>query len=166
MSVHGAERPGRRPMIADGDAPGVETAGAAPDHEALVAVLQQRAAQRRLKVDALAAPSGDAAIPWAADRLDRLEDAVLIEPSLGVTPSWRPGIGRMVTAVKRLLVRANYENTALLAIQTTAFHARTAGYLADLGSEVARLRRDVDLLNERVAELEAQQAERHEARVS
>jgi hypothetical protein len=166
MSVHGAKRPDQRPMIADGSAPEVESAGAALDHEALVAVLQKRAAGRRLKVDALAAPSGDAATPWAADRLDRLEDAVLVETTLSVTPSWRPVIGRMVTALKRLLVRANYESSALLAIQTTAFHARTAGYLADLGSEVARLRRDIDLLNERIAELEAQQTERHEAPVS
>jgi len=166
MSVHDARRADQPPMIVDGGATGPETGGAAIDLDVLVAVLQQRAAQRRLRVDALAAPSGDAAIPWAADRLDRVEDAVLVEPSLTVARSWRPVIGRFVTLVKRLLVRANYENAVLIANQTTAFHARTAGYLADLGSEVARLRSDVELLRGRIAELETQLAERDRTPVS
>jgi hypothetical protein len=135
---------------------------AAPEDEDPIAELQARAAAARAagryRVDDLAAGTGGQE-PFAGDRLEALEAGALVAPSLEVSASGRPVVGPIATAAKRAAVRAGFDNVARVAEQATRFNALMVGYAEELGAEVARLRRQVDALDERVARLEARAAE-------
>lgn len=132
------------------------------DLEALVDSLKERAADRRLTVDALA-QSPEFALPEErAERLARFEQAVLIEAGFHVSPSNRPLVGRLITKAKRLLTRAGWEANAHLATQTTLFNAQTAGYILELERELATLKQALESQALRITALEAEHTGRNE----
>lgn len=139
-----------------GDSTSTDSADAHPallDLDLLIVDLQERAAARNLVVDGRAAP--EQVLPTGrAARLARLEEAVLVEAGLHVSPSQRPVVGRFITKLKRLLSRAGWESRTHIAVQSTLFNACTAGYILDLEQELARLTAEVRRQDERLKALE------------
>lgn len=139
------------------------------DVDALMEGIRARVAEKKARgmygVDALALDGVGADAPWDQERLEALQAAAAVTQRIVVAPSDKPGLGTAVTKTKRFIVRAGWHNLEDVAGQITRFNAEIATYAASLGTEVSRLRREMDQvahgaglaggLAERVARLEA-----------
>lgn len=138
------------------------------DVDALMEGIRARVAQKKARglysVDALAVDTLTTDAPWDQERLEALQAAAAVTQRIVVAPSDKPALGTAVTKTKRFIVRAGWHNLEDVAGQITRFNAEMAAYAASLGTEVARLRRELDevahgagtatSLTERVARLE------------
>ncbi|MBI2684069.1 MAG: hypothetical protein HYX33_01550 [Actinobacteria bacterium] len=116
--------------------------------EAIMAAVRERVAEKKARglytVDELYVEASSPGDPWNAEQFAAVQQAGVIRQQLVVAPSEKPLIGRVVTAVKRFVVRANAHNVGHIVHQTTRFNGEIVGYAGALGNEVRTLRADLD----------------------
>lgn len=124
--------------------------------------LRQRVAEKKAKglygVDALMAASiEDDDEPFGMDELEQLRELAVQRVELEVTSSTKPVVGRVVSSIKRLLVRGASQPMYGMSARSTAFNAALLSYLATLARAVSALERSAR------AERAAAEAAREEA---
>lgn len=99
-------------------------------------------------VDALVTDRGPGISPFDADTLAQLQDLVDVYPDLAVARSTKPVVGRVVSGAKAGAVRVTRQPLLDLASRATVFNSLLLSYVTTLAQEV-------ELLRQRIGELEA-----------
>ncbi|GEM_PF-5738463 len=105
-------------------------------------------------VDALAVDASEGRAPFGLDELERLRAASAMRADIGVHPSTKPVVGRLITKVKTVLVRITSQPAVSLMHQGNAYNGHLLGYLAGMGREVTRLGEEVTQAHDAVREAE------------
>lgn len=117
------------------------------DVVALMEDLRRRVALKKAAglytIDAIAIDRVTGEDPVAPDELERLRELAVQQLDLAVSPSTKPGLGKLVTKVKRVLVRGTSEPLIRASTQANEFNTTLLRYIALLGREVRSLQRDI-----------------------
>ena len=108
--------------------------------------VQEKKARGLYRVDELVSEALDDDQPWDAQRLEELHRQAPIEQKLVTADSTRPVVGSFIRAIKRFIIKAGWHNLHNVTEQATAFNAGMISYSASIGTEVSRLRREIEQL--------------------
>lgn len=117
------------------------------DVDAVMADLRERVAEKKARglygVDALIVDRPTAAEPFSPEELERVRGLAVLHYDMGVGPSTKPVLGRLVTRVKRTLVRGVSQPGLSLTAQINAYHGSLVAYIARMAHEMSRLQQEL-----------------------
>lgn len=117
------------------------------DVDAVMADLRERVAEKKARglygVDALIVDRPPAAEPFSPEELERVRGLAVLHYDVAVGPSTKPVVGRLVSTVKRKLVRGVSQPGYSLTAQLNAYHGSLVAYLARMAHEITRLQQEL-----------------------
>jgi len=117
------------------------------DVDAVMADLRTRVAEKKARglygVDALIVDRASAAEPFSPEELEKVRGLAVLHYDLGVGPSTKPVVGRVVSKVKSTLVRGLSQPGFSLTAQLNAYHGSLVAYLTRLAHEITRLQNEL-----------------------
>jgi hypothetical protein len=125
------------------------------DVVALMEDLRRRVAAKKAAglytVDAMAVDRMSSEEPIAPEEIERLGVLAILHPDLTVSPSNKPGLGKLVTKIKQTLVRGTSDPLIRVATQSNEFNVTLLRYVALLSREVRVLQTNIEALEQRIS---------------